>query len=66
MSDFITIPAMFAPYIMDALAAAVAHDTDKMRKADRAGEDYAVDYYEGQLTYYREAFEAIRAAHAAR
>ena len=66
MSDFITIPTMFAPYIMDALTTAIAHDSKKMREADRVGADNAVDYYDGQLTYYRDAFDAVCTAHAMR
>lgn len=60
--DTITIPAMFVPYIMDALIVASVHDKAKMHEAKEAGNNDAADYYDGQLTYYRDAYRAIDSA----
>lgn len=61
-NNTITIPAMFAPYILDALTVASIHDKAKMREAEETGNDNAADYYSGQLTYYLDAYRAVDAA----
>ena len=61
--ETITIPAMFAPYIMDALIVASTHDNSMMLKANHAGRNDTADYYRGQLAYYRDAYETVRRAY---
>lgn len=55
----VSVPAMFIPYVLDALAAAVKDSTEKRNAAHFACEWDTADYYKGQLTYYCEAYNAI-------
>lgn len=61
-TNTVTIPAMFVPYILDALIVAGAHDKAKMFEAEEAGNAEAADYYAAQVTYYVDAFRAVDAA----
>lgn len=61
-TNTIEIPAMFVPYIMDALIVAGAHDKAKMCEAEEAGNVEAADYYAAQIAYYVDAFRAVDAA----
>ena len=55
----VAVPAMFVPYILDALAAAVKDSTEKRNAEHFACNWDAADYYKGQLTYYCEAYNAV-------